>query len=88
MTLLSVLATITGVFLAGATIPQIIKIFQRKSAKDISPITYFMIVVGAAVWVLYGLEIKNFPIVLTNVVGIATAITILLQWHVYGRKKR
>ncbi len=46
MTILSVLATISGSVMALAALPQIYKIFKRKSAKDISAISYFLFTVG------------------------------------------
>ena len=47
MTLLATLATIFGVVNGIANLPQIHKIYKRKSAKDISVITYLILVVGS-----------------------------------------
>lgn len=85
MTLLYVLASVSGVFLAFGALPQALKIFKSKSAKDISPVTYFIVVVGGFIWVLYGLEIGNLPIILSNIVGIVISGIILAGWLLYGR---
>lgn len=88
MTPLSILATVVGVFMALATLPQILKIYKRKSAKDISAITYAIIGTGAFVWVLYGLEIKNFAIILSNSIGTVTSTVVLIEYYFYGRNNK
>ena len=86
MSVLSILATIVGTFMALAGVPQVIKKYRRKSAQDISAITYFIIVFGAVVWILYGLELKNFAIVFSNALGMATSMVILIEYYFYGKK--
>ena len=66
MSVLSYLASIAGVSMGLSSIPQIHKIFTRKSASDISKITHVIIVIGALIWMLYGFEINSIPIILSN----------------------
>lgn len=87
MTFLYILATISGVFLAFGALPQAIKIFRKKSAGDLSPVTYFITVIGGFIWILYGSEIKNLPIVLSNIIGVAISVLVLAGWYLYGRNK-
>lgn len=87
MSILYILATISGVFLAFGSLPQAIKIYKNKSAKDISATTYFITSFGGFIWMLYGLEIKNFPITVSNVIGVILSIIILIEWFHYGRRK-
>ena len=87
MTILSILATISGVFLGFGALPQAIKIFKNRSAKDISAITYIITSIGAFIWILYGFEIKNTPIILPNIIGAIISIIILIGWFLYGRDK-
>lgn len=88
MTVLSVLVTIFGVVGGLANIPQIHKIFKRKSAKDISIITYSMVIVSSITWLLYGLEIKNIPIVIANTFSVITVTLVIIGWFMYGRNKK
>lgn len=87
MTALSVLATIFGSAMALANFPQAFKIFRRKSAKDISLLTYITLLVGAIVWVLYGIELKSFPLIFSNALGIAGVVFIIVGWFLYGKAK-
>lgn len=85
MTILSILATISGSVMALANFPQVYKIFKRKSAKDISAITYSVYIAGALIWLLYGIEIKSVPVLTSNIIGIIASILILTGWFLYGR---
>jgi Uncharacterized conserved protein len=69
MTFLAILATIFGVVSALAILPQAIKIFRRKSAKDVSLLTYVFFMTGTIIWFLYGLELNNLAIILGNSIG-------------------
>jgi len=82
---LEMLATITGVAGSFAMIPQVYRIFRRKSAKDISIWTYLYMLVAGVIWVLYGLNIQSFPIWITNLIGTMTMIGIVVGWILYGR---
>lgn len=88
MSLLSIVATVVGIFMALAGFPQAIKIYQRKSAKDISVLTYVIIDIGAIVWILYGLELNNFPIIISNILGFMTSTLILMEYYYYGRTRK
>ena len=85
MTLLATLATVFGVINGFANLPQIYKIFKRKSAKDISAATYMILSVGSIVWVLYGIEIMNVPILVMNGLALLEFIIILAGCYLYGR---
>lgn len=85
MTLLSVLATIFGSLSGIAGFPQAYKIFKRKSAKDISIITYLLLFTGAIIWILYGIEINNFALIITNIFGALNLGLVVIGWFLYGR---
>ena len=82
---LETLATITGVVGSFATIPQIYRIFKRKSAKDISIWTYLYWFAASVIWILYGLNIQSFPIWITNLIGSLAMIGVIVGWFLYGR---
>lgn len=87
MTVLSTLATIFGTLIGIANFPQAIKIFRRKSAGDISIISVSIFFTGSLVWVLYGFELNNFPIIITNGLAFMSLCLVLTGWLLYGRNK-
>ena len=85
MTVLSVIATVFGAVSGLANVPQAHKIFKRKSAKDISIITYSIVFMGVIIWLLYGIELKNFPLIITNTLATITVGAVVVGWFLYGR---
>jgi MtN3 and saliva related transmembrane protein len=86
MSILAPIAAATGIFLGMGSVPQAIKIFQQKSARDIAPSSYWITEIGSIVWVLYGLELHNWAVVIPNVLGFFTSTVILIGYFLYGRK--
>ncbi len=86
MTLLATLATIFGTLIGIANFPQVIKIFKRKSAKDISILSVLIFFTGAIIWILYGIELKNLPILITNSLAFISLLFVIVGWFLYGRE--
>ena len=86
MTILATLAAIFGTLIGIANFPQAIKIFRRKSAKDISILSVSIFFTGAIVWILYGIEIKNIPILITNSLAFISLLFMIVGWFLYRRE--
>jgi len=75
------LVTAIGLVAAACTttsaLPQTIKVIRTKSTRDLSLSMYSLIVVGAILWLLYGILINNFVIIIANSIGFFFAATIL-----------
>ena len=83
--LLETLATIVGVASSFALLPQVYRIFKRKSAQDISIWTYLYMLVAGVIWILYGFNIQSFPIWASNLVGSLAIMGVIAGWFLYGR---
>lgn len=69
-------------FMAGtcttiAFLPQAIQTWKTKSAKDISLGMYLIFCSGVILWLIYGILITNYPIMVTNVITLILAVSIL-----------
>jgi len=80
---LQVLAGIFGFVMASANLFQAIRIFRRKSAKDLSLITFLLFLIGSIIWTLYGFEVKDPAIIWPNAFGTITITTVLIGWVMY-----
>lgn len=87
-TLLAVFATIFGTIGSFANIPQLYKIFKRKSAKDISILTYTIVFIGTLTWLLYGIQLKDFPLIFSNGVALIFVSGVIFGWFIYGIDKK
>ena len=81
-----ILGLIAGTLSCITFVPQIFKTWQSKSVKDISVMSFTIVVVSTIIWLAYGI-IKNLPsVILTNVIVCMSAIIMLvLKWR-YSKK--
>lgn len=60
-----------------AFLPQALKTWKTKSAKDLSLSMYSVFCTGIVLWLTYGIMIQDIPIILTNVISMILASSIL-----------
>jgi len=84
--ILAPITTITGSLMALAYLPQIIKIWKRKSVEDISISLFLILFVGIAIWLLYGLSINNLPLIIANAIGLLGSGTVVFLYFKYKKK--
>jgi MtN3 and saliva related transmembrane protein len=63
---------------------QAYKIFATKSAVSISAFAFIISIIGLASWLIYGFLLKNKPLIIANLVGVAGASFVLIGTCVYG----
>ena len=61
-----------------AFLPQAIKVYKTKSTKDISLYMFLIFTVGVISWLIYGLIINDWPIILANAVTLVLSFFILI----------
>jgi len=61
-----------------AFLPQAIKVYKTKSTKDISLYMFLIFTVGVLSWLIYGLIINDWPIILANAVTLILSFFILV----------
>ncbi|BDA75709.1 hypothetical protein RIVM261_082290 [Rivularia sp. IAM M-261] len=75
---------ITALGLVAATLttfsflPQLLKIWQTKSAKDVSFVMLIFFNAGILLWLIYGLYLSALPIILANGITLFFNLIILL----------
>jgi MtN3 and saliva related transmembrane protein len=63
---IEILGLAAGTISSITFLPQVIKIWQTKSAKDLSMPMLLLLVLGVSMWLAYGIIIKNIPVIYTN----------------------
>lgn len=66
-----------------AFLPQVIKTWRTKSARDMSWAMLLIFTTGVAMWLIYGLLLTNWPLIAANVVTLALNGTILVLKFLY-----
>jgi MtN3 and saliva related transmembrane protein len=73
----TLIGLVAGALTTISFLPQAIRIWRTRSAKDISYAAVICFTVGISLWLWYGLLLHNVPIVLWNAVTLALNISIL-----------
>jgi len=68
---------LAGALTTGCLIPQIIKSYKTKSAKDFSMIYLVTLIAGLILWIVYGLSLGDLPIIIANMVAITFIFSIV-----------
>ena len=76
-----VAATLT----TAAFLPQLFRVWRRKSADDISIAMYSLLIVGVLMWIAYGVSIAAWPVVAANFATVVQAAAILWLKLLYTR---
>jgi MtN3 and saliva related transmembrane protein len=83
MNSVSLLGLFAGSLTTIAFLPQVIKTWKSRSAKDLSLGMFSIFTLGVALWLAYGIIINDLPVIMANVVTLVLASTLLffkLKW--------
>lgn len=78
---------IAGVCTTLAFLPQVIKTYKTRSAKDISLGMYLVFCTGLVLWTIYGLQKHAWAIVYANVATIILAGSMLVMKLVFDSRE-
>lgn len=76
-----ILGLVAGIFTTIAVLPQLLKAWRTKKVKDVSLGTYLVLIMGLALWIVYGIILKDFPIIATN--GTALVLNGIMLWMLF-----
>jgi MtN3 and saliva related transmembrane protein len=75
--LIESIGLMAGLLTTTAFIPQVWKIYQTKSGKDISARMFSLFSAGIVLWLVYGILLHSLPIILANAVTLVLSLTII-----------
>jgi len=77
-TITTTIGVLAGICTTGSLLPQVIKTIKRRNTKDISLLMYVLLTIGVLLWVIYGLLIGEFPIVIANGISLLLTVSVLV----------
>ena len=83
---IGIIGFLAGTLTTVAFVPQILKIARTKHVRDISLFMYVILSTGILLWLIYGLFIREAPIILANSVAFILCCYIMAMKLAYGRK--
>ncbi len=75
---ITILGLAAGTLTTIAFIPQMMKTWQTKSAKDVSFLMLITFNIGIFLWLIYGIYLQALPIILAN--GITLVFNLIILW--------
>ncbi len=76
---------IAGLFTTFAYAPQLWKAARSGSTGDLSLVMYLCMTFGVLLWIVYGIQIGSWPVIVWNIVTIAMTATIVVLRIRHGR---
>ena len=83
MDLIIALGLIGAILTTVSFLPQLIKVFKTRSTKDISAGMFALFVTDFLVWLIYGILIKDIPLIIANSFALVEATIILIFKIIY-----
>ena len=68
---------LAGIFTTGSLLPQLIKTVRTGNVKDISLLMYVFLTIGVFLWFIYGIMLKEFPIIIANGTSLILTASVL-----------
>jgi Uncharacterized conserved protein len=72
-----VIGILAGTLSCTTFLPQVIKTWKSKSAKDVSLNMFLIATAGTTLWLLYGILIHSISIIGTNIIVLFFSLTML-----------
>jgi MtN3 and saliva related transmembrane protein len=77
MSMVEVVGSVAAFFTTIAFVPQVIQTWKSQHARDLSLGMFSMFTLGVLLWLVYGLLIGSWPIIIANIITAGLAGTIL-----------
>ena len=87
MTALDLLGMTAGCISSITFLPQVIKTWRTKSADDISLLMFTFATISVIIWLVYGIILKNVPIIFTNAMVLFFSLIMLYFKYRFRTKK-
>jgi MtN3 and saliva related transmembrane protein len=83
---ISTIGLIAGICTTISFVPQIIKIIKTKQVRDLSLCMYIILTTGVLLWLIYGVLIREAPIILANSATFILCLFVLVSKFAYRGK--
>jgi MtN3 and saliva related transmembrane protein len=77
---------VAAILSAVSLVPQALKSYKTRSAKDVSFLTFFIITASTFFWFIYGLLLVDWPLIVTNLIQLVFGFWILSLTFKHGQK--
>lgn len=83
---IGLIGLIAGALTTVSFVPQIIKIAKTKHVKDLSLFMYLIMLTGIILWLVYGILIREMPVIAANTVTVLLCSYVIVMKLIYDGK--
>ena len=83
MTTLTMIGYVAGSLTSLGFVPQVLKGFETKHMKDVALWQPLLLSVGMVMWLIYGIMLKEMPMILANSFSIVCNTIVIVQKLIY-----
>ncbi|HET9486405.1 MAG TPA: SemiSWEET transporter [Chryseosolibacter sp.] len=77
MNSVQILGLLAGALTTAAFLPQVVKTWKSRSAKDLSLGMFSLFCLGVTMWLVYGFAVNDIPVIAANLLTLLLASTLL-----------
>ena len=81
---IELLGLIAGILTSISFLPQVVKTWKSRSAKDLSLSMFIIFFIGVCLWLTYGILVRDIPVIVANVITLTFSGIILFFKLRYG----
>ena len=78
------LGLIAGAITSLGFIPQLVRGYRTKKLDDISYYMPMVLAIGMTLWLIYGILLAEFPIIIANTFGVMCSIILIVMKKIYS----
>lgn len=82
--MITIVGFIAGTLTTLSFLVQVLRTLKHRSTKDISMGMYLLFCAGVALWLIYGILIHSWPVIIANVVTLVLSGSVLLMKIKFG----
>jgi MtN3 and saliva related transmembrane protein len=83
MDFIEILGLVAGICTSSAVVPQLVTTVKKKKASEVSIWMFIVLLTGNALWVYYGFDKQDVPIISTNIFTICLNTAMLFLKYKY-----
>ncbi|KAF0196130.1 MAG: hypothetical protein FD166_2615 [Bacteroidetes bacterium] len=83
---IEIIGITAGILSCITFMPQVVKTWRLKSARDISPVMFVVAMVSTLLWLVYGILIGSFSMIFTNVIVFLLSGVMLVLYFRFRQK--
>lgn len=81
----TIIGLIAGMLTTIAFIPQVLKVYKTKHTKDLAGGMFACFALGVFLWLIYGIMIRETPIILANSISFFLVLLIVMMMRLYRK---